>query len=961
MPRYEFTEGGSSKFWEIALSEKSFTVQYGKIGTKGQSQTKTFTSEALAKKEYDKLISEKTKKGYALVSGGEAPAAAVAAAADSSPPPAQPKSAERAAPQLRKDLYVYNEATGLLVTSRKLAGKGWDSDGTEWETAVKKGELIPIELIQDDEFVVRVVVGGELTTAEQDEWTGRLDWKIKVPDGKLVVCGGSEFVSEACEASERAEHWSDYSRTLVIPRGEYRVAFYMNFNGINGHACLQSARGGDEPEPLGEWFRKTRPGEAFPAWLHNDCVSDPAEDPGHEAEWKKAARIEEKQTRLVDFLLHLTPLEEDASLTMPALEQGWFSTPSQLREPQRCPAGLVAVEIEGLPKPVESVVSPVDVFRHTQKFARTPLTGGAISMPLERLERLFRLAWSCHAWTMPQIRVELPKEARFTVDGAGLKNSVLNVDGSRVNAGFQSTGGQLGQIYLVAEIGRRLKGLPDGSCVELDTLYYNEQQVKLERPMALHRYYGHVRGGELELEETFPPLERSRLEQALALSAQVESGTKIEADSAEVAEKVLTYLKRHAFFKENPAVADGSRGVAMTRPEPEMLNYVAAEIFVRQFKDAFTVYDMEEQEQKAKEERARNPLQFGNRPALPHGETLLKGERERQYFASDATKIDAAAAQRVADFEKQIGPLGFTHAGDMLISSASHLVVRGYVDATRSHWGVLMVGPGGNGSYEFFCYFQQGGGLTSTRNAMARDDLPRDVFRTGLQPITETALWEAHTRRCAYLTEFYGPLRQLEPTALGLATDYERATVAFQNPQPSARHQLVWDSGAGKTLESGMLPFRRYYTVDPRSVGEGVEQMLAEADATMRGLGFTPLGNLVGTFLAHNIYRGYTKGDTWAKFNCDAMKSPACGFEFVTRFEKENAVLVSLRVAFAKDEPKRKIFRVLASKDSPEELCKKHEARKAELARKFGAPLAVQADLKGLAEELEAALGRQGV
>jgi len=70
MPRYEFSEGTSNKFWEITLSGTSFTTTYGKIGTTGQTTLKEFKSAADAKKEYDKLIAEKTKKGYALVGGG---------------------------------------------------------------------------------------------------------------------------------------------------------------------------------------------------------------------------------------------------------------------------------------------------------------------------------------------------------------------------------------------------------------------------------------------------------------------------------------------------------------------------------------------------------------------------------------------------------------------------------------------------------------------------------------------------------------------------------------------------------------------------------------------------------------------------------------------------------------------------------------------------------------------------
>ncbi|HEU0030178.1 MAG TPA: WGR domain-containing protein [Kofleriaceae bacterium] len=70
MPRYEFSEGTSNKFWQIDLSGKSFTTKYGKIGTPGQQTLKEFKTDAEAKKEYDKLVAEKVKKGYMLVGGG---------------------------------------------------------------------------------------------------------------------------------------------------------------------------------------------------------------------------------------------------------------------------------------------------------------------------------------------------------------------------------------------------------------------------------------------------------------------------------------------------------------------------------------------------------------------------------------------------------------------------------------------------------------------------------------------------------------------------------------------------------------------------------------------------------------------------------------------------------------------------------------------------------------------------
>ncbi len=59
-----FQDDTSDKFWQIETSEKSFTVTYGRTGTSGQSQTKTFDSEALCLKEAEKILAEKRKKGY---------------------------------------------------------------------------------------------------------------------------------------------------------------------------------------------------------------------------------------------------------------------------------------------------------------------------------------------------------------------------------------------------------------------------------------------------------------------------------------------------------------------------------------------------------------------------------------------------------------------------------------------------------------------------------------------------------------------------------------------------------------------------------------------------------------------------------------------------------------------------------------------------------------------------------
>ena len=62
--RFEFIGGNSSKFWEVLVSCNQVTVTFGRIGTSGQSERKTFPDGEAAAKHAQKKIDEKIKKGY---------------------------------------------------------------------------------------------------------------------------------------------------------------------------------------------------------------------------------------------------------------------------------------------------------------------------------------------------------------------------------------------------------------------------------------------------------------------------------------------------------------------------------------------------------------------------------------------------------------------------------------------------------------------------------------------------------------------------------------------------------------------------------------------------------------------------------------------------------------------------------------------------------------------------------
>ncbi|WP_143188633.1 WGR domain-containing protein, partial [Burkholderia ubonensis] len=93
MRRFELIEGNSSKFWEVEQDGSGLNIRWGRIGTAGQSQTKSFADDAKARAALDKLVKEKAGKGYAEV----AVAAGTSIGATAAKPPAAAPSADAAA------------------------------------------------------------------------------------------------------------------------------------------------------------------------------------------------------------------------------------------------------------------------------------------------------------------------------------------------------------------------------------------------------------------------------------------------------------------------------------------------------------------------------------------------------------------------------------------------------------------------------------------------------------------------------------------------------------------------------------------------------------------------------------------------------------------------------------------------------------------------------------------------
>ncbi len=60
---FVFQDFKSQKFWSIDVVGTDVTVNYGKLGTDGQTQVKNYSTAEEAEKAANKLIAEKNKEG----------------------------------------------------------------------------------------------------------------------------------------------------------------------------------------------------------------------------------------------------------------------------------------------------------------------------------------------------------------------------------------------------------------------------------------------------------------------------------------------------------------------------------------------------------------------------------------------------------------------------------------------------------------------------------------------------------------------------------------------------------------------------------------------------------------------------------------------------------------------------------------------------------------------------------
>ncbi len=398
----------------------------------------------------------------------------------------------------RIDLELYNEATAFALTSYKFVRSRQQcqcvlEDEREWERAVKEGRFLPIELRQDDAFVLRFV-RGQLRAQEQEEWVGRMQGVLDVPDGKLVVTTGMDFLDDPGQIKDE-----ESARLITVPPGKYLVTLYSYLCGINGQMDLHPPA---SDEQVLAWFQKARPGHTLPRWLEV---------------WVGETGLM-ADTAWVDFLVQLEPYQQGAAPALLFKDRMLHAT--EKRRPEKFPLGLPVENPVRPPKPVFKPTPPVkvDVLKRVRDITAEAFGGKPVLHPVKDVWQVYRIPFYCNDSVGCELILEFPDEAQ-AAGFQGTPNTVLECNRKRVRVGFGHVRGRWDLMKWLQELSTPLAGIPDGTRLEL--VFADAENNDEGR----QRWAGTVRAGQWELEATWPRVSPEIIANAVAFCRSLSEKT----------------------------------------------------------------------------------------------------------------------------------------------------------------------------------------------------------------------------------------------------------------------------------------------------------------------------------------------------------------------------------------------------------------------------------------------------
>lgn len=515
---------------------------------------------------------------------------------------------------LRTDLGVYNEATGFVITSRKMAGKTLDEGSAAWNKAVTNGDMIPVSLVQDDALVVRVVAGAPLTDEESAQWIARVDAQLNVPDGKLCITGGAPFANEDYDADDAS--WEAFVAEVAIPKGRYRATLYSVALGVNDD------HGGERPD----------------------------------------------EPEYLDFLLHLEPV--DAALKTgltPVPKEGWFTGDENARTlPQR--RGLEARDVVRKETSDGKWSFVYRVFEDMPKHDRMPVSGDAVSVPLEALASAGWIGWFMSRFVTLELRLTAAPGGALDLSGAwpdGMNVVVENGQGRILFDADLDMGTILGRLH---ELAPRLSALPHGTVLDLLTVAQQSLPGNPEGVGTLS-LRGIIKDGNWRIAQAYPETSGATLNGAIALGWEVAGNIAITYRDGVEQAAIKDWMKSR--FSGKPDVAQ--HGIAA---------------FMHRFSGTWPCANLQPLEQEEEDDDEGDGL-FPTKPIV--GAEIFVAPSGRKYHQTMALLVSEKVAAEVQKREKALAAAKFRHVDDLVCSASENVAFRGYARPDGTEWAYFRV------------------------------------------------------------------------------------------------------------------------------------------------------------------------------------------------------------------------------------------------------------------------------
>lgn len=483
---------------------------------------------------------------------------------------------------MRYEISISNESDALVFADAALHGSGIAPGDAGWDVAIAARRVLAVWLESEDPSTVRIVIDEPLDEDEKAQWVGVVRSVLAMPNGRLALCGGVAWLLDS-------GNWTaPFAQVVEIGAGQYRADLYCHLASPVGRWCAQQA---ENDEPLGSWFRRRCPAAPMPVWLHNRCVDDPSLDPGRAAQWRRATELPGGE--VVDFVLHLTSLD-DSSPTGPAhLPEDGLWLPRNCRKPEPFPLGLpLAGKALTFAPPIAVANARAQVpkwhlqalARHAAKLPLRPLQGGAVELPLAHLPRIARIAWMCCPYTHPGLRISVPSGVPRWRE---IEDVEITLDNDQTQVSFVFHEQPADALFPLTAFSAQLTGLPNATSIELICARPGHGGAA-----GLQQWHGSVLAGAWIVEAAAPAVDALCVKEALALIADLESGRRLHARDPDEGVRILERVQRELqdCFGANELLLDGSTLVLRKRNNA-LFELICARVFWMRYAKTWPLQD----------------------------------------------------------------------------------------------------------------------------------------------------------------------------------------------------------------------------------------------------------------------------------------------------------------------------------------------------------------------------------